>query len=58
MPLRCFKSEGSRIFRLQELILLPWLLILSFLVGGGWAMTDGEVKEMRYNQKECLRLPS
>lgn len=47
MPLRCWKSEASRITRLQRLVLLPCLLILSLWIGGGWTMTDGEMKEMR-----------
>lgn len=46
MPLRCWKS-GSRFTRLQGLVLLPCLLLLSLWTGGGWAMTDGGIKEMR-----------
>ena len=58
MPLRCWKSEGSRITRLQVLILLPYLLILSLWVVGGRTMTDGEIKEMRYEREYVSRLPS
>lgn len=58
MPLRCWKSEGSRVIRLRRLVLLPCLLILSFWVCGGRTMTDGEVKEMRYGREDFLRLPN
>ena len=58
MPLRCWKSEGSRITRLQVLILLPCLLILSLWVVGGRTMTDGEIKELRYEREYVSRLPS
>ena len=58
MPLRCWKSEGSRVIRLRTLILLTCLLILSFWACGGRTMTDGEIKEMRYEREYFLRLPS
>ena len=57
MPLRCFKS-GSRITRLQGLVLLPCLLILSLWAGDGWTMTDGEIKAMRSDQERFSRVPS
>lgn len=47
MPLRCWKSEGSRITRLQGLFLLPCLLVVCLWAGGGWTMTDGEIEGMR-----------
>ena len=47
MLLRCCKS-GSRITRLPGLVLLPCLLVLSLWAGGGGTMTDGEIKELRY----------
>lgn len=50
MPLRCWKSEGSRITRLQGLFLLPCLLVVCLWAGGGWTMTDGEIEGMRYEQ--------
>ena len=51
MPLQCWKSEGRRITRLQALILLPCLLVISLWVGGGRTMADSEIKELRYENK-------
>lgn len=51
MPLRCWKLEGSRVVRLQRLVLLSCLLILALCTGCGRTMTDGGIREMRYEQK-------
>ena len=55
MPLQCSKSEGSRVTRLQGLILLPCLLIVFLWVGGGRTMADSEIRELRYEHKPFLQ---
>lgn len=58
MPLQSWKSEGSRITRLQGLILLPCLLVISLWVGGGQTMADSEIRELRYEQKSSPGMSS